>query len=129
MSAQLEMLDQAEVHFRNHRFVEGADLVWNAAFQSLAQAANLMGIPCNEKAEAYTAAETLDRISPNPETDYGSVILLAGIYPKSAATHHNPTQWQWEPEEYIEYLEDHRIMVKALESLTKEKSARQTLTE
>lgn len=123
MNQQLEMLDQAEVHFKNQRFIEGADLVWNASFQALAQAAGAMGIPCNEKDEAYEAAAILDRICPSLETDYGSVILLAGIYPKSAATYHNPTQWQWATEEYLEYLEDHRITVKALEAVTLDKSA------
>ena len=123
MNKQLAMLDEAEIHFRNHRFIEGADLVWNAAFQSLAQAAQALGIPCENRDQAWPAAEQLDQIRPNPEIWYITTILNASAYPRYAATQHEPDENQWEPHEYIEYLEDHRQMVAALRTIAHEKLA------
>ena len=123
MSAQLKMLDQAEVHFRNHRFVEGADLVWNAAFQALAQAAQTLGIPCENRDQAWPAAKQLDQIRPNPELRYKTTIIHASVYQDYAATQHEPDENQWEPHEYIDKLDRHRQMVTALQRIAQEKAA------
>ena len=123
MKEQLEMLDQAEVHFRNHRFIEGADLVCKASFQAITQTAQAMNMPCNNKKEIYDFAKYLDRNHPNPEIRYITTILHAGVYPEYAATQHEPDENQWEPYEYIHYLHGHRQMVTALHNITQEKAA------
>lgn len=122
MNKQLAMLDEAEVHFNNHRFTEGADLVWNAAFQSIAQAARALGIPCENRDQAWPAAKKLDQIRPNPELRYITTILHASVYPEYAATQHEPDENQWEPHEYIDKLDGHRQMVAALQRITEEKA-------
>ena len=122
MNSKLNMLDQAETHFINHEFSPGADLVRNACFQALAEAASTLGIPCASNSEAWTAAEKLDQIRPhpNPHISYSLSILHAGTYVKSAATHHNPTSRQWEPHEYIEGLYDKRIIIASIEAIAQE---------
>lgn len=120
MEDQLKMLDQAEAHFKNHRFSEGANLVWQASFQAIAEAAHALNLPCNNKAEAHQAAKTLDQIRPNPELRYINTLLHAAIYTKEAATRHIPSENQWEPDEYVEYLHNKRIMVNALNAIAKE---------
>lgn len=115
----LKMLDQAEVHFSNHHFAAGADLVWNAAFQATAQAARALELPCNDKKQAYEVAEYLDRNRPNPELRYVNYLLHAGIYPTLAANQCHLAEDQWRPGEYLEYLPHKRKLVVALEAITK----------
>ena len=113
----LKMLDQAEIHFANHHFTEGGDLVWNAAFQAAAAAAHALGLPCNNKKEAYEVAEYLEQNRPNSEPTYVNYLLNAGIYPTLAANQCHLAEDQWSPQEYIEYLPHKRKLVTALEAI------------
>ena len=121
----LLMLDQAETHFRNHRFPEGADLVRNACFQALAEAAHTLNLPCSSRSEAWTAAETLEQIRPhpNPYIKYSISLLHANTYVLEAETRDEPGEDPRLPHEYIEKLYDKRIMIAALTAIAQEQSA------
>ena len=117
MNPHLKMLDEAEDHFNKHQFIEGAHLVWTASLQAVVAAAKALDLPCDTNGEAHLAAESLDRIRPNDEFSYATTLLHASLYPQEAATHLDPTTWQWEPEEYIESLYNKRLMIAALTAI------------
>ena len=52
MTTPTQLLDAAEQEFRHHRFTAGANLVWDAAYQSVASAASRDNLPCRNVQEA-----------------------------------------------------------------------------
>ena len=60
MPASDQLLDAAEQEFRRHCFTAGADLVWDAACQSVAGALHANLPRCNEQ-EAHDVATILEQ--------------------------------------------------------------------
>ena len=104
----LQMLDRAEVLFQVHCFTEGADLVRNATYQALKQAARTLNIPCRNQEQAYQAAKTIESLSREQNIHYITTLLHAGVYPSEAENRQTPTEDQWDPEEFIDHLDGHR---------------------
>lgn len=114
MNAQLQMLAQAEKHFRHQDFQAGAALVWQAASQSVVAAGEREGMPCGTAKDVYETALAMNHLYPAQHMDHHLYLSLADIYRRQAATHTDPVEWQWEPRDYIENLSGIREMVKRL---------------
>lgn len=111
MITPTQLLNRAEQEFRQHRFTSGADLVWDAAYQSVAIAAKHANLPCNNEQEAYDAAAHLDRIQQETSPDHWLRLQAADVFRTQAAHYGEDGDWQWEPDEYIECLGDIREMI------------------
>ena len=114
MRTPTQLLDAAEQEFRQHRFTAGADLVWNAAYQSIAAAARHANLPCRNAQEAYDAANLLDQQKPDSPLHHWIRLRLADTFHTQAAHHGGDGDWQWSPDEYIESLAGIRLMVSHL---------------
>ena len=111
MTTPSKLLDAAEQEFRQHRFTTGANLVWDAAYQSVAIAARRANLPCRTEAEAYDAAEALDRKHKGESLDYWLRLRVADVFRTQAAHRGQDGDWLWEPDEYLESMAGIRFMV------------------
>ena len=59
----------------------------------------------------------LDRIRPTSSIPYITAMLNASVCQSAAATHLEPTSWQWLPHEYLECLDDKREMIASLAAI------------
>ena len=119
MDAQMRMLDEAEAHFNAGQFIKGADLVWQAAYGAVTNAAARAGHPCRNKTDAFRFAKTLRPPEHLPELKHWHRINLsaAEAYIKQANQVEPDSYWPWEPREYIETLDSIREMVEHLNAL------------
>lgn len=111
MTTPAQMLDAAEQEFRHHRFTAGANLVWDAAYQSVTAAAHCVNLPCCNEQEAYDIAEMLDRKHFGEPVHHWLRIRAADVFRTQAAHHGEDGDWQWDQDEYIESLADIRAMI------------------
>ena len=111
MTTPAQLLDAAEQEFRQHRFTSGADLVWDATYQSVAIAARRANLPCRTEEETYDAAEVLDRKHRGEPLDYWLRLRVADVFRTQAAHHGEDGDWLWEPDEYLESMAGIRFMV------------------
>ena len=111
MPTPAQLLDAAEQEFQHHRFTAGANLVWDAAYQSVAAAASRDNLHCRNEQEAYDAATLLNQQQPDHPVDHWLQLRLADVFRSQAAHHGENADWQWAPDEYIENLYGIREMV------------------
>ena len=111
MITPVQMLDAAEQEFRHHRFTAGANLVWDAAYQSIAAAAHCINLPCRNEQEAYDAATLLDQQPSDDPAHHWIRLSLADAFRTQAAHHGGDGDWLWDADEYIESMVGIRLMV------------------
>ena len=116
MTTPAQLLDAAEQEFRQRRFTAGAELVWDAAYQSVAAAAVRNNLPCRNEQDAYAVAAMLDSKPTEQPVDHWLQLRTANLYRTQAAHHGEETDWQWDPDEYVENLAGIREMVTCLSS-------------
>ena len=114
MQAQLDLLNEAAQDFRGKLYSHGAQLVWQAAFESMAISAKANGQPCENRDQAFAYARRLDEIFDDEYIRYGSYLSLADIYLTQANDTELPCDWRWEQYEYLENLEVIRDMIVSL---------------
>lgn len=86
-------------------------LVWDAAYQSVATAAKHHNLPCRNEQEAYDAAAHLERIQQGRAMHHWLRLQAADVFRTPAAHYGENGAWQWNPDEYIESLGDIRKIV------------------
>ena len=111
MTTPAQMLDAAEQEFQQHRLTAGANLVWDAVYQTVAAAGRNANLPCRSEQDAYDVAEKLDQKQPGEQADFCLSLQVANAF-RTQATHHGEDgDWQWDQDEYIESLADLRAMM------------------
>ena len=111
MTTPVQLLDAAEQEFRQHRLTAGANLVWDAVYQTVAAAGRKANLSCRSEQDAYDIAEKLDQKQPGEPADFWLSLSVADVF-RTQATHHGEDgDWQWDQDEYIESLADLREMV------------------
>lgn len=111
MTNPSKLLDAAEQEFRQHRFAAGADLVWDAVYQSVVTAAGQADLPCRNAQEAYDVATLLDQQHSVEPVHHWIRLRLADTFRTQAAHYGEDGDWQWAPDEYIESMAGIRLMV------------------
>lgn len=111
MATPTQMLDAAELEFQQRRFTSGANLVWEAAHQSVADAAQHAKLPCCDEQDAYDIAALLDSSQPGEPVHHWLRLRVADAYRTQAAHKGEDGDWLWEPAEYIQNMTGIRLMV------------------
>ena len=105
MNTATQMLDAAEREFRNHRFLDGANLVWDAACQSISTAARRINLPCNAQQDIYGIAAKLDHGQEANRSEHWICLSAADAYRTQAAHYGGDGDWEWDADEYVENLD------------------------
>ena len=116
MPTPTQLLDAAEQEFQHHRLTAGANLVWDAVYQTVATAGRKANLPCHNEQEAYNIAEMLDQKQPGEPVDFWLSLSVADVFRTQAAHHGEDGDWQWDQDEYIECLADLRDLIAWLPS-------------
>ena len=111
MTTPTQLLDAAEQEFQQHRLMAGANLVWNAVYQTVAAAGRNANLPCRSEQDAYNIAKMLDQKQPGEPADFWLSLKVADVFRTQAAHHGEDGDWQWDQDEYIESLADLRAMI------------------
>lgn len=114
MQAQLDMLNEAAQDFREKLYSHGAQLVWQAAFESMAISAKANGQPCENRDQAFAYARRLDEIFDDEYIRYSTYLGTAEMYLTQANDQDMPCDWRWEQYEYLENLEVVTDMISSL---------------
>lgn len=99
------LLDQAEEMFRNAEYAKGADLVWNAVYGSLQEAAAAKGLKHGNLKEALEAADALESTRTPTLLPYGDAICFGQELLTQADTRGMEGDWEWSQQEYRDNLE------------------------
>lgn len=105
MNTPTQMLDAAEQEFRNHRFLDGANLVWDATCQSITTAARRFNLPCNAEQDIYSIAAKLDHEQDVNRSEHWICLSVADAYRTQAAHYGGDGDWEWDADEYVENLD------------------------
>ena len=111
MSTPMQLLDAAEQEFQHHRLTAGANLVWDAAYQTVATAVRKANLPCRSEQDAYDIAEKLDQKQTGEPVDFWLSLSMADVFRTQASHHGEDGDWQWDQDEYIEILADLKAMI------------------
>ena len=116
MNQHIKALDNAERHFQAGRMREGADLVWNATYTAVKDAARRHNLPCASETDVFTSAPTLDVICPHPFVIHALHLSAADLYRHQTSGDDIPDEIRWEPHEFVENLAGLRLMIQNLEA-------------
>ena len=116
MPTPAQLLDAAEQEFQHHRLAAGANLVWDAVYQTVAAAGRKANLPCRSEQDAYDIAEMLDQQQSGEPVDYWLRLSVADVFRTQAAHHGEDGDWQWDADEYVEHMVGIRWMVNHLSS-------------
>ena len=114
MRAPVTTLAQAEQSYRDGEFRQGADLVWQAAYNAIAAEAQQLGVPCQDEAQAYTVAAYLDQQETNGYADHQLYLSLSDIHRRQADNADIPTASRWSRQDYIDSLPGIRAMTERI---------------
>ncbi|MYC34531.1 MAG: hypothetical protein F4X64_15320 [Chloroflexi bacterium] len=112
---------------------EGAGLVWRAVMETLAAVAEGYGMPCRNREEAVKVVNHLDDIAMPPppgEFHYTYRNLMAFSVAETYREHceeldeFKGTEFEWDPDEYLLYLDSVRRFIDSLNHYQKVDTAR-----
>ena len=111
MPTPAQLLDAAGQEFQQHRLTAGANLVWDAVYQTVVAAGRDANLSCRSEQDAYDIAEKLDQKQPAEQADFWLSLRVADVFRTQAAHHGEDGDWQWDKDEYIESLADLRALI------------------
>ena len=86
MASPIQIMEYAKRHYPDGEFHQGADLVWQAAYNAIEAAAQQSGMPCRYEAQAYAVAAYLDQRKPDGYEDHSLYLILSDVHRRQANT-------------------------------------------